>query len=59
MNLLFSQRAKLDKLFMEWAQANNADRSSFNVITWMQAENLLDINAIKNYIEMHGSRVTL
>lgn len=49
--LWYMQRKKLEKLFVEWAEKNQAAQSPFNMVTCLMGKDLLDIDAALTLIE--------
>lgn len=41
--MYFSERLKLEEEFEKWAQANDTDRTPFDIITWLD-----DIGMLKD-----------
>ena len=50
--LLFNKRHELAKLFTKWCKENNADDKDItNVITWLNLNDLLDVEKVTKYLE--------
>jgi hypothetical protein len=43
--LWFSQRRKLEKLFVEWAEEHGAAPTPMTMVGWLMLNNLLDVDA--------------
>lgn len=50
--LFYSKRHKLAKLFTKWCKENNADDKDItNVITWLNLNDLLDVEKVIKFLE--------
>ena len=49
--LWFTQRRKLEKLLVEWAQENNAAQTPINMVAWLMLNDLLDVDAALRLIK--------
>lgn len=49
--LWFSQRKKLEEMFVEWALENDAAQTPMNMVGWLTLNNLVDIDAAYNLIK--------
>lgn len=49
--LWFKQRKELDNKYKEWQKENKVADTSFNVITYLVMQNLLDEDKVKYLIE--------
>ena len=52
--LWFSQRKKLEKMFVQWAQENNAAQTPMNMVAWMMLDDLLNVDAALELIKNRG-----
>lgn len=49
---LFNKRCKLAKMFEKWCKENNADDKVLtNMITWLYINNLLNVEAVEEFIK--------
>lgn len=49
--LLFSQRLKLQDLYLQWVKRNNVADTPFSVITFLHSNSLIDDEAANRYLE--------
>ena len=52
--LWFTDRKKLNDEYKKWAKQNSAADSSFNVITFLEAKKLLNVQKVKKYLKKQG-----
>lgn len=57
--LLFSQRLKLQSLYLEWCKRNNVTDTPFSVITFLHSNSLIDDEAANRYLEEHEDEVQM
>lgn len=51
MMFLFNKRHNLSKMFDKWAKENNAVNCSLNVITWLDLNDLIDVEKALKFLE--------
>lgn len=49
--LLFSQRLKLQDLYLQWCERNQVADTPFSVITFLHSNSLIDDEAANRYLE--------
>ena len=52
--LWYAQRRKLERLFVEWAQENDAAQTPMNMVGWLMLNDLLNVNATLELIKSRG-----
>jgi hypothetical protein len=57
--LLFSQRLKLQSLYLQWCKRNNVADTPFSVITFLHSNSLIDDEAANRYLEEHKDEVQM
>lgn len=55
--LLFSQRKKLEELFIKWAKENGAATSPMNVVAFLQINNLLNEDRVFEFLSEYETVV--
>lgn len=55
--IFFSQRKKLEELFLKWAKENGAATSPMNVVAFLQINNLLNEEKIREFLAEHETVV--
>ena len=49
--LWYTQRRKLEKLFIKWAHENDVAQTPMSMVGWLMLNDLLDVEAAKKLID--------
>ena len=54
--LMFSKRKKLVELFEKWCKEHQAENCTFNMITWLHLQNLIDEKGVEKLLKEMESK---